>query len=73
MKRICIECCHFKYNGANTENGTCEAPQNYQTISRISGITAPTLAYASNHRNVPWPVSVFLGVCGKSGRWWEAK
>jgi hypothetical protein len=68
--KLCKDCKHYN-------NGHCVAPQNMTCIDPVTGERMPEwLWMCVGHRTgafTGWVWCRLMGLCGKSGRWFEQK
>ena len=51
----------------------CRAPKNQILVNLVTGYSDHKISYCSVQRTEGRLFAYLLGICGKSGRWWEAK
>lgn len=65
--KACKDCKHYQ------KDGECVSPRAYQHTNLITGEKERDFCYAKSQRSLGLFFSWFFGLCGSSGRWFEAK
>lgn len=66
QRKICVDCKHYK------KPGECWHPHNLSKPNRVSG-DVEAVWCCDDLRLVLIGVDVICGVCGRRGRWYEAR
>lgn len=68
--KLCKDC-KFYRKGIEPQFATCTYPQ---LVNRVTGEPGrPRWKYCSMQRNESFPFNYIFSMCGKSGRWFQAK
>ncbi len=69
--KICVNC---KFSsGTDAEFLKCSHPKNF-IKNRVTGGQIRNFTYCDTHRiDSPFLLSIFMGLCGNRGRWFEPK
>lgn len=68
--KLCNNCKHFNA-GVAAGFEWCSAPENMSLPNPVDGSRTARFVFCSTHRDTPWLAAVFIGTCGKTGRWFK--